>query len=74
MLKKLVRAVRRFDERRGGEMPIGPILIIALVVLPLLFILIMFRDDVTQYLNDEWGSTADAAQTKKTFTSKSTGG
>ena len=74
MLKKLVRAVRRFDARREGEMPIGPILILALVVLPLLFILIMFRDDVTQYLNDEWGATAGAAETKKTFTSKAKGG
>lgn len=72
MMRRFVRAVRRFDERRGGEMPIGPILIIALVVLPLLFILIMFRDDVTEYLNNEWGATADAAASKKTFTSKST--
>ena len=67
MLKKLVRAAKRFDAKREGEMPIGPILIIALVVLPLLFILIAFRDDVTSYLNNEWGNTANAAKSKQGF-------
>ena len=67
MFKKLLRAARRFDEKREGEMPIGPILIIALVVLPLLFILIMFRDDVTGYLNAQWGNTANAAQNQTGF-------
>ena len=70
MLKFIARQIRKFDQARGGEMPIGPILILALVVLPLLFILIMFRDDVTKYLNDEWGETAGAAENKTSFESK----
>ena len=70
MLNFIARQIRKFDQARGGEMPIGPILILALVVLPLLFILIMFRDDVTDYLNKEWGTTAGAAATKTEFEKK----
>ena len=70
MLNYIARQIRKFDKARGGEMPIGPILIIALVVLPLLFILIMFRDDVTKYLNEEWGETAGKAAEKTSFESQ----
>lgn len=48
------------DER--GEMPIGPLLIIALIVLPLVFLLITFRDKIREYLIGEGERVIDAGE------------
>jgi len=54
------------DER--GEMPIGPILLIALIVIPLVFFLITFRDQVLTFLSDAietiFGEAADGNETE----------
>jgi hypothetical protein len=47
------KPLRNLHKNQSGEMPIGPILIIALVVLPLIFMLITFRDSAEESLADE---------------------
>ncbi|MFT6890436.1 MAG: hypothetical protein ACJASY_002485 [Halioglobus sp.] len=47
------KPLRNLHKNQSGEMPIGPILIIALVVLPLIFMLITFRDSAQKALETE---------------------
>jgi len=36
-----------------GEMPIGQILLLGLITIPLITLLIIFKDEVTQYVTSE---------------------
>lgn len=47
------KPLRNLHRDQRGEMPIGPILIIALVVLPLIFVLISFREKANESLASE---------------------
>lgn len=47
------KPLRNLHRNESGEMPIGPILIIALVVLPLIFVLISFREQANDELVDQ---------------------
>ena len=49
------KPLRNLHRNESGEMPIGPILIIALVVLPLIFVLLTFRDKANEKLVEESG-------------------
>ncbi len=49
--RRLLGALHR-DER--GEIPVGPILIIGLIVIPLVIVLISFRDELTDWLKEQW--------------------
>ena len=49
MFSNLKKVVREFNQDQRGEMPIGPLLIIALIVIPLVFLLILFRDEVVTF-------------------------
>jgi hypothetical protein len=40
--------LQRFHKNDRGEMPIGPILILALIVIPLIFFLMSARDKATE--------------------------
>lgn len=45
-LTKLRSSLVKLHRDESGDVPVGTMLIIALVVLPLLFLLIYFRDDI----------------------------
>jgi len=45
------------DDR--GEMPIGPILILALIVIPLVIFLLSARDSATETTAEQWGEVID---------------
>lgn len=49
----MIKPLRNLRRHQKGEMPIGPILIIALVVLPLIFVLLSFRDSANEALDTE---------------------
>jgi len=50
------------DER--GEMPIGPMLIIGLIVIPLVTLLIVFKDKITSFVSDESTAMFDTNENK----------
>ena len=52
MFGDLKTMFREFNEDQRGEMPIGPLLIIALIVIPLVFLLILFRDEVVTFFTE----------------------
>jgi len=62
-VKKLMEWVANFDLDERGEMPIGPLLIIALIVLPLVFLLITFRDKIREYLVTQGNEVVEAGET-----------
>ena len=43
-----------------GEMPIGPILIIALIVIPLVIIMVVFGGEVAENFNEKADAVLDA--------------
>ena len=61
-MKKLMEWVANFDLDERGEMPIGPLLIIALIVLPLVFLLITFRDKIREYLVTQGNEVVEAGE------------
>jgi hypothetical protein len=61
------KPLRNLHRNESGEMPIGPILIIALVVLPLIFMLITFRDKAEESLEAESGEVFGQGTDKTTI-------
>jgi hypothetical protein len=61
------KPLRNLHRDQRGEMPIGPILIIALVVLPLIFMLISFRDKAETSLSEEATEVFDQGTEKQTI-------
>ena len=55
--KRMLREVHRREE---GDVPVGTLLVVALIVLPLLFILIAFREDIIEYFTEEGQAVMDA--------------
>ncbi len=47
------RAMALHDDDRG-EIPVGPILVIGLIVVPLVLILWTFREDLTQWFEGKY--------------------
>lgn len=52
MIARIKSAVKTFHRDEVGEMPIGPILLIALIVIPLVFFLITFRDNILEFFTN----------------------
>ena len=51
MYSKLKNELRRFLNDESGEIPIGPLLIIALIIVPLVLLLVFFRDELVGFFN-----------------------
>lgn len=51
MLDKMKIELRRFLNDESGEIPIGPLLIIALIIVPLVLLLVFFRDELVSFFN-----------------------
>ena len=64
-MNKLEELLAQLHDDESGEMPIGPLLIIALIVLPLVFLLITFRDKIREYLIGEGDRVIEAGETDK---------
>ena len=49
MFQKLKQEYERFHGDERGEIPIGPLLIIALIIVPLVLLLVFFRDELVDF-------------------------
>ncbi len=66
-MKRLLATLKRaYTDERGAE-GLEKILIIAAVVLPLLAVLIFFRDEIAEYLSDEASDVMDDASSDPTM-------
>lgn len=45
---------RRRRTAQAGNIPVGQILVIGLIVVPLVLTLILFKDDVEEFLKEQW--------------------
>lgn len=55
MMKRIVSALGRLHRSEQGAEGLEKLLIVGAIVLPLLGILIWFKDDITSWLTDLWG-------------------
>lgn len=49
MLSRLKKKLIGFHHDECGEIPIGPLLIIALIIVPLVLLLVYFRDELVEF-------------------------
>ena len=59
LLARQQRSVRL--KRQRGEMPIGPVLIIALIVLPLVIVLVIYGGKISESFTDATDRVSDAS-------------
>ena len=52
-LAKIVQVFRALHHDRSGDLPIGPMLLIGLIVIPLVFLLILFKDELVDVVSTE---------------------
>lgn len=53
-MRHVLRFVRRFHESRQGAEGLEKLLIIAAIVLPLLGLLLFFRDEIQDWVQGNW--------------------
>ena len=58
---------QKLHRNERGEMPIGPILILALIVIPLVIFLLSARDSATETTKDQWGEVIDKTAPEETI-------
>jgi hypothetical protein len=52
--KKLLSELKRLNHDQRGDIPVGPILIIGLIAIPMVIALIAFSDDVLGYIAERF--------------------
>lgn len=63
-VEKLRQLIRALHENESGEIPVGPILVIGFIVIPLVIVMIMFADELGQWFRQQWdGFTAKSPKT-----------
>ena len=50
----LASSLRQMMRDDRGDVPIGTILVIALIVIPLLLLLLFYRDQVVTFFKEQW--------------------
>jgi Flp pilus assembly pilin Flp len=55
-------SLRRLDRDEQGAEGLEKLLIIGAIVLPLLALLIVFRDDIAEWLKSSWSDVRDDSQ------------
>ena len=65
-MKTLTELFQRLHHDETGEMPIGPMLIIGLIVIPLVFLLIYFKDEIVRWTSDEGADMMSEGQKRPT--------
>lgn len=73
MLSKYKETIKRFILDDTGSVSIEHLLIVAAVVLPLLGLLIWYRDDIGRWLGDKWEQYRTPGQADPTRPSPSQG-
>ena len=61
MLRVLLTILLRLHRDRRGAEGLEKLLIVAAIVLPLLALLIVFRNDLTQWVTDKWTVVQNSA-------------
>lgn len=59
-LKQLLHRMHRCER---GDIPVGPIMIIGLIVIPLIIGLIVFRENLTSWMQTQWETFTGADAT-----------
>ena len=59
MFAKIQDVLTRLHEDERGDIPVGTLLLIALIVLPLLFLLIRFREKIVEFFQGEQKAVID---------------
>ena len=54
-IRSLKTFLKKLHRNERGDIPVGPILIIGLIAIPLVSALVIFRDDLLGYLSERWG-------------------
>jgi len=63
MLKQIKQGLVRLHRDDKGEMPVGPLLVIGLIVIPLVIVLLAFSGEVKDFLKNAWGTITGASAT-----------
>jgi Flp pilus assembly pilin Flp len=66
MIRRLARLLRRLHRDQRGNVTVEKVLIIAFITLPLLGVLIFFKDKVIDLLKDAW-SKISGSPTSSSF-------
>jgi Flp pilus assembly pilin Flp len=61
-MRRVVRALRAFHRDEGGVQGLELLLIVAAIVLPLLGLLIIFRNELWQWVQGLWSQTLSDGQ------------
>lgn len=64
MHSRIARLLRRLHDDESGKLTVEQILLIAFITLPLLGVLIFFRDKVAGVLKSAWANVFGAGQTE----------
>ena len=63
-MQKIKDTLNRLHKDERGDIPVGPILIIGLIAIPLVIALVIFRDELLGYLRERFdeftGAETDA--------------
>ena len=65
MFNRLKQSLLKLHHDERGDIPVGTLLIIALIVLPLLFLLITFRESIVEYFQKEGKEVIEKGKEKK---------
>jgi hypothetical protein len=60
VLDAVTRRLSELHREESGDIPIGPLLLIGLIVIPLVIGLIAFGEEVMSWLSEQWGLVSDA--------------
>ncbi len=58
-------ALRSFHENERADVPVGTILLIAFIVVPLVLLLIIYRKDIVDYFQEEFGNLKTEGKEEK---------
>lgn len=57
---KIDEFLRSLHENQRGDIPVGQILVIGLIVIPLVLTLVLFRGEVKKFLEGQWSKLTGA--------------
>ena len=71
MLSRAKEKLTVFHQDDRGEIPIGPLLIIALIIVPLVLLLVYFRDELVTFFTDAIENLFEESDDGETVTAPS---
>lgn len=61
-IQRMRAALRDFHDSERADIPVGTVLLIALIVLPLMFLLIAYRKRIVEYFQEQFGEMLDSGE------------